>query len=467
MDHQNARVSGSEAWSPRFVWTVWAAATALAFWATAVYGRWLPWSDDFNIVPVVTGDMPLSLAWLWEQHNEHRIPLVKLFFVGMGRLSGCDYRWTLAANGLLLSATAAALIVAARRLRGFTSWTDAVFPAVILHLGQGALGWAFHSQFLLTTVLSCLFVATAVAAPRRSVWRSAAMATGAVLLPLTGSSGLLVAAAATCLLAAEALGWNAAPGTRSPLARGFSAVGACLTCAIGIAYVATLHLTHAATYAGPWQTLVACLDTLSSYPADLVIRSPLGWRVGMAAAVIGTCAVAARAVWSRDTRHRGALVVLIGYVAALVLVALAVGYGRGTRDFTHLYGHYSTLALGVPVALMLVWAAVPQVPVARVVQAVLCIAALLVAANHAKRAIRNWGSGAQEWAVLATDMRGALSPEDVAARHAAALFFIDTPATRGMITTAIAALRKTTYPLYCTRSAAPHGFHGNDRTSIP
>ncbi len=454
MDHHNVCGTTSKGWSWRFTWTVWVMATALALVATAVYGRWLPWSDDFTIVPVVTGAMPLSPAWLWEQHNEHRIPLVKLLFIGMGRLSGCDYRWTLAANVALLSATAAALIVAARRLRGFGSWTDAVFPAVILHLGQGALVWAFHSQFLLTTVLSGLFVATAVAAPRGGSWRSAGMAIFALLLPLTGSSGLVVAAAATCLLAAEAVGWNAAPGTRFSLARGFAAAGACITSSVGIAYVATLHLTHAKSYAGLWQTLVASLDTLSSYPAGLVTRFPMGWRVATAVAVMGTCVMAARAVWSRDTRHRGALIILVGYVSSLALVALAVGYGRGTRDFSHLYGHYSTLALGVPVALALVWAALPQTPAARVVQSLLCVVTLVVAADHAKRAVRTWGSGAESWAVIATDMRGNDSPEDVAARHASALFFVDTPETRRMISTAIAALRTTTYPLYCTRPAA-------------
>lgn len=454
MDHQNVWGSESGAWSQRFTWTVWAIATALALVATAVYGRWLPWSDDFDVVPVVTGDRPLSLAWLWEQHNEHRIPLVKLLFIGMGRLSGCDYRWTLAANVLLLSATAAALIITARRLRGFGSWTDAVFPAVILHLGQGAFVWAFHSQFLLTTVLGGLFVAIALAAPRASVWRSVGMATSAMLLPLTGSSGLVVAAAATCLLAAEAIGWNATVGTRSLLARGIAAAGACMTCGVGIAYVATLQLMHAKSYAGLWQTLVASLDTLSSYPAGLVNRSPIGWRVATAAAVIGTCVMAARTLRMRGIPRREPLVILLGYIAALSLVAVAVGYGRGTRDFTHLYGHYSTLALGVPVALALVWAALPQTRSARVAQSLLCVVALIVAGDHAKRAMRTWGSGAQPWAVIATDMRGDMPPDDVAARHAAALFFIDTPDTRRKIATAVAALRKTTYPLYCTRPAA-------------
>ncbi len=438
-----------------FAWGVWIATTALAFVATAIYGRWLPWSDDFSIIPFVTGDTPVSLEWLWNQHNEHRIPLVKLLFVSVGRMSGGDYRWTLAANTLFLSATAAALIVAARRLRGSSSWTDAMFPAVILHLGQGALVWAFHTQFLLTTTLGGIFVATTVAAPSGSVWRAAIMAVGACLLPMTGSSGLVIAAAATCLLGAEALGWNAATDKSTRLARWIAAAGACTTIAIAIAYVATLKLTHAKDYAGAWQTLIAGLDTLTSYAGVLVNEWPTAWRLATIAAVVGTVAVAVRTMWRMPGSDRSRLLILLGYLAALGLVALAVGYGRGTRDFAHLYGHYSTLALGVPVAIGLIWAALPQTRAARVVQAALCIAALMIASEHARKTIRSLGSGREQWAVIATDMRGELSAEDVAVRHGAALFFIDTPDTRRMIARGITALRSTTYPLYCTRQPQP------------
>jgi hypothetical protein len=58
-------------------------------------------------------------------------------------------------------------------------WIDILFPAVLLHLGQGALVWAFHSTFLFTTVLGGLFVAVAVAAPpHAAAWRALALAIG-------------------------------------------------------------------------------------------------------------------------------------------------------------------------------------------------------------------------------------------------------------------------------------------------
>lgn len=454
---------GRDAGSPaaaraeRFVWGGWAVATLLGLVATAVHGRWLPWSDDFDIVPFLTGDKDATLSWLWKQHNEHRIPLVKLVFLGLGRLSGADYRWTLTFNALLLSATAAALIVTAARLRGRAAWTDILFPAVLLHLGQGALVWAFHSQFLLTTVLGGLFVAVAAAAPWQAVWRMAALATLACLLPLTGSSGLVVAVMAAALLAAEAIRPAPHGDPMQPSARGIAAAGAGLTLAVMMAYLATLKLGPKEAYAGPWQTLVASLDALSSYPGSPVARMRVPWLLATIVAIVGTLAAAVTSL--RRTAATGpdrrSLMILLGYLAALGLVSVAIGYGRGTRDFTHLYGHYSTLALGVPLALGLIWAALPQTALARGVQAVLCAAALVVFALHARQSVRTWGSADESWAVIASDMRGNLPPEDVAARHAAALYFLDTPDVRRKITACVGMLRTSRFPLYCSRPAAP------------
>ena len=442
----------------RFVWGGWTVATLLALAATAVHGRWLPWSDDFDIVPYLTGDKEATLSWLWTQHNEHHIPLVKLMFLGLGRLSGVDYRWTLALNALLLSATAAALIIAAARLRGRAAWTDVLFPVVLLHLGQGALVWAFHSQFLLTTVLGGLFVAVAVAAPpQAAAWRALALATLACLLPLTGTSGLVVAVAAAALLVSEAIWPPRGAGPPQRLARGITAAGAGLTLAVAIAYLATLKLGSADSYAGPWQTLVASLDAISSYPGSLVARIRTPWLLATSLAIIGTVAaavIALRRTAAAGLDRRG-LIILLGYLAAIGLVAVAIGYGRGTRDFTPLYGHYSTLALAVPVALGLIWAALPQTAVARGVQAVLCIVALGLFTLHARQSVRNWGSGAESWAVIASDMRGDLPPEDVAARHAAALYFVDTPDVRTKIADCVALLRRTQFPLYCSRPPVP------------
>jgi hypothetical protein len=232
---------------------------------------------------------------------------------------------------------------------------------------------------------------------------------------------------------------------------------ALVTAAVSLGYVATLKLGPADGYAGPWQTLVASVDMLSSYPGSPVARMREPWRLATILAIAGTLAAAVPALRrsAAGAPDRRSLVILVGYLACLGLVAAAIGYGRGTRDFTHLYGHYSTLALAIPLALGLVWAALPQTIVARGAQAILCLTALVVFTVHARQAVRNWGSGAESWALIATDMRGELPPEEVAARHAASLYFLDTPDVRAKIAACVGMLRRTTFPLYCARPASP------------
>ena len=69
---------------------------AVAF--VARYGTNVPVWDDYNIISAVIGEKPLSLEWLWEQWNEHRIALPKLILVHAERIAGNDVR-----AGMLLS----------------------------------------------------------------------------------------------------------------------------------------------------------------------------------------------------------------------------------------------------------------------------------------------------------------------------------------------------------------------------
>jgi hypothetical protein len=47
----------------------------------------LPWDDGWvQIDPMVSGINPLSLHWLWAQHDEHRVVFTKLFLLADLRL---------------------------------------------------------------------------------------------------------------------------------------------------------------------------------------------------------------------------------------------------------------------------------------------------------------------------------------------------------------------------------------------
>src|SRR5207237_6340242 len=80
----------------------------------------------------------LTLRDLWEPLNEHRVPLPKLVTWAVSRVAGYDPKAILRVDLALLSAGAAALTAAARRIRGSTRFGDAVSPLVLLSVGQAA-----------------------------------------------------------------------------------------------------------------------------------------------------------------------------------------------------------------------------------------------------------------------------------------------------------------------------------------
>src|SRR5262245_2507948 len=74
------------------VWTVWLAMSASALWFVGRYGSNMPHLDDWGIIPYLTGNEPVTLRWLWSEHNEHRIPLPRLLLLTVFNAGGKDFR---------------------------------------------------------------------------------------------------------------------------------------------------------------------------------------------------------------------------------------------------------------------------------------------------------------------------------------------------------------------------------------
>jgi hypothetical protein len=150
------------------------------------------------------GDEPVTLKWLWSQHNEHRIFLPRLLYLALVRGSGYDFRAGMYWNALMLIGASAALIVTARRIRARTVFSDAFFPLVLLNWGQSEnMLWSFQIAFVLGAVLS--IVVLVLVAPPGCIKFSSALALGGCTLvgPLVGGNGVaLVPALALCTFVA-------------------------------------------------------------------------------------------------------------------------------------------------------------------------------------------------------------------------------------------------------------------------
>ena len=82
------------------------------------FGTNVPSWDDWDMVPTLTGEQPVTAFWLWSQHNEHRVPLPRLIMLALNKLTVVDFRVDMLFDALLLAALAGGMILVAQSLRG-------------------------------------------------------------------------------------------------------------------------------------------------------------------------------------------------------------------------------------------------------------------------------------------------------------------------------------------------------------
>ncbi len=63
---------------PFLVWGVWATLLAADLGYVAAFSDEVPFWDDWEFFPQLTGGRPVTLSWLWSAHNEHRIALPRV-----------------------------------------------------------------------------------------------------------------------------------------------------------------------------------------------------------------------------------------------------------------------------------------------------------------------------------------------------------------------------------------------------
>jgi len=376
-------------WLPRYLrWYLQALADPLIVWGTllgATLGALLLavrnapvapyWPDEWMYVPVVTGREPLTLSWLFAFHNEHRIPLPKLVWVAVERLSGFDGRWGSALNVLILAGAAVLLVLGLRRLRGRMIWTDAVVPLVLLHAGHWEdITWPFQVAFALfaLTLAGILWRILALdRAPRNSA--DPALGLGVLLLPWLGATTFPFV-----LLLAPWTIWISRRDPR-PLQRRLTLGFAAAALLLLPLYFGFQRPDHFPPSPGPAADAAVALQLFAGSLGIPGARS-WPWSGGIAA---GTIVVTAALLLSRrrSRSSAGALLVLAGFL----LLGLMVGHSRsGATRFAGFNERYVTLFCLAPI---LAYAAIPSSGVrviARLAQALmLAVAALFYMKNAA------------------------------------------------------------------------------------
>lgn len=352
--------TGSDRRQRLFVGLVWLSMLLVALGCVVRYGRNAPLSEDWTAVPALTGNETSFPMWLWSQNNEHRLPLPRLIHLASLEISGGDFRAGMVLNIVLLAALAAACILVARRLRGGqTTYTDAFFPLLLLHLGNWEnLLWSWQLQFvvsvvLITTLVLVLVKREGALSPRASILAGVALA----LLPFTGASGLVLVPFFAVWLSYEFLiRWRSRPS--DGVWHAWFLLGCCV---LSVLVCALYFLGYERpTWNPPSGGLLATLKTTTGL---LVMGLGPGvrrsWEFSTAfvgAVLLGAAGVTIMAVRRADRtqRHR-TFGVLVAFLA-LGALGLAMGWGRsGLVPTAGLPQRYVLLAAPMLILVYFAW----------------------------------------------------------------------------------------------------------------
>ena len=330
-----------------FVWLIWSLMSLLAMGFVARYGTDVPVWDDENLVPALAGVQPITPAWLWAQANEHRLPLPKMILLAADRCAGNDIRAGMFLSVSTLAALAAGLVTLLGRFRGGSHAADAVIPILLLHPGHATnLLWSIQFAFVLPTALAtCCLIAIAGRSGRPSVRLAWVAGLTMTCLPLSSGNGLVFVPALAIWLLGSALAEYRSRTEASPRR------------ASGIACAALPGLLLTGFYFWGFQPGVT--PEARGGVADLVrtaaqfltggVGMPASWIWPWSGLMTAGLLVVSLAflghAWGRRPEEHARIFGLLAFLAGVLSVALAVGWGRGwAGDLAGFQDRYVTLA---------------------------------------------------------------------------------------------------------------------------
>ncbi len=402
-----------------FCLAAWAAASLGAAAFVLAFGRDVPFADDWAFVEGAAGREPFW-PWVWTPHNEHRLPIARLATAGLARLTGFDSRAGMAASVAMLSALALGLILAMRRWRGESRYADAIFPLLLLDLGQ-------YFNLLMNTQV---FVAAAAMARDglafaffAEAWKRrggiAAMGLGLWLLPLCGGYGLILAAFALPVFLAAA-----AARMREGDRRGRTSGAALLFFAAGGAALMALYFAgyHPAAPDDSTSDPARILAVFAQYMSQAFGAVPLrSWPVMGAGWIAAGVAAAAWLGWKAARGRQGRLraLALLMVFCAVMAEGLAVALRRGGAHPTAgFHSRFLTTATLFGLALYFAGETIPSPRWRRLAGTLLLAAALLHVPYGIYFGVREGRKRAETLDAFLGDARAGMDARQLGERYA-------------------------------------------------
>jgi glycosyltransferase involved in cell wall biosynthesis len=404
--------------APVFVWATWLGMTVAGWVFVKRYGSSIPFWDDLEIAPYVGRQSYVPLEWFWRGHNEHRIAIPKLIFLGLMRLYE-DFRALMWCQVFLLSLVALAMILTARRLRGRTSYTDAFFPLLWLTWGNASnLLMGFQVSLILPSAITCAILMLMVARP--GVPRLGTMlCIGLCLLslPLNGAPGLTPAPALVVWLAYSGwMAWRSPEAGARRVAWAAWIFAAATTALIGLYFVDFDNPRKAAYNPSLLDAAYQGTKFLSLVfgPAAEEYWPWSGWALFLFG--VGSAVMLVLVVQQRP-EERVRVAGLACLAGGILSMALATGLARGTASVAAFANRYVTLPSPLLCVIYFAWVLYGPRATGRFVRVSLYSIVVGLLFYNIEYGARLGGSHSLEAHLFMQDIDKGLSLEQLAQRH--------------------------------------------------
>jgi hypothetical protein len=398
-----------------------AAAAAALVWCQALD---VPYWDEWENVPCLTGERTIDAQWLWSLHAQHRFVIPRLVYLGVMRVARNDFRVLPYVNVALLVTSAGILLAAARRARGSWRWSDALFPLALLSWGHAEnMIWGFQIGFVLGVLSFCLLTAAVLrcARPLTST-RVLAAVVPLLCLPLVGGTGFTLALGFAPWLVGIAI-----LGLGSRQERGAGAVALAGVLALGALLAAYAHGSRSElpSAIAPARIGGVAWDALE-FLAGGIGPAAQAWHplatVATGILLLATLALVARRALA--DRARGPIESgLFCLILAVSLLAAVVAWGRapGARGESFV-PRYVTLAAPLWCIFHLAWSAGVSSRAARAVSPALALLFVLALPQNCTRGLAICEDKSQRLRAFEMDAWCGLSVSELTRRHAGHVF---------------------------------------------
>src|SRR6266850_23168 len=77
----------------------------------------IPLGDEILWLPYITGESRISVQWLWSQHNDHRLVIPRLLYIGLWHLRPHSFKLAMYFGFACLVVATVAMLIASAKLR--------------------------------------------------------------------------------------------------------------------------------------------------------------------------------------------------------------------------------------------------------------------------------------------------------------------------------------------------------------